>query len=87
MDRVLKKQIIYYTEEDLRSINKFIDVSPAISYILKMCDYDPEEFCQRLRAVKQEWEFLYATPFEELPLSINDDRFAGWRAWRLSIGK
>jgi hypothetical protein len=80
-------EAIKYTREDLLRLREFLAPGSIVLVILEGCDYDPEELSVSLCPLKKEWEFIYETPLNELPLTMNDPRFEGWRRWRLSIGK
>ena len=78
---------IHYTREELLTLENFTAKHSALLTILEGFDYDPDDFCESMRSLPTEWNFLYVTPLDELPLTMNDPRFEGWRKWRFSIGK
>lgn len=76
-----------YTTEDLISLKEFLSPGSAITYLLHKCKFDPDIFCDRLRVLSKEWQFVYCQPLETLPLTMFDPKYEGWRRWRFSIGK
>ena len=82
-----KPPLIFYTREDLLQLRAYLPASNMIAMALEDCAYDPEAFCKYLAPLKSEWEFIFIKPLSELPLTINDPRFEGWRKWRFTIGK
>jgi len=79
--------VVEYTREDLDRLKEFLAPGSPIIYILKSTKGDPDKFREALGGLTKEWGFIYMTPLEQLPLTLNDPRFEGWRKWRLSIGK
>lgn len=78
---------INYTPEDLEKLKDFVVAGSPITMLLKMYSGDPDAFCEKLRCVPFEWDFIYNTPLCDLPLTMSNPRFEGWRRWRFSIGK
>ena len=78
---------VEYTREDLLKLQEFLAPGSPIVYILNSVEFDPERFSKSLCGLTKEWGFIYATPLRDLPLTIGDPRFEGWRKWRFSIGK
>lgn len=79
--------LINYTKEELEKLSDFIREGSPIGDILVTCEYDPERFYGIIKRLKKESVFVYETPLSELPLTMSDPRYEGWRKWRFSIGK
>jgi len=78
---------IKYTKEDLESLKNFLSGGSPVHLILDLVGYDPDQFCLYMQKLKKEWSFIFDTPLNDLPLTMSDTRFEGWRRWRFSIGK
>jgi hypothetical protein len=78
---------IQYTSADLHKLQDFLAGGSPVHMLLKNSNYEPELFSRLLSKLKKEWSFVYETPLLELPLTMGEPRYEGWRKWRFSIGK
>ena len=87
LNNIAKVPVIKYTREDLLKLRDFLAPGNVVMYILEGCDFDPQVLSKSMCALTKEWTFVFETPLNELPLTMNNPAFEGWRKWRLTIGK
>ena len=76
-----------YTRKDLKLLWERVPHANPLYYLLRTEDFSPEWFEEFMRDYPKEYELIYVTPLEDLPLGIEDALTAGIRSWRFAIGK
>lgn len=79
--------MVEYTTEDMKKLAEMS--SEVLQFELEDLNYDPEAFKTFLHSRQQHTaiKYLFETPYEDIPMLINNGYISGYLEYRLTVCK